>query len=108
MKAVTRENTKELIEKLRDSAKCTIDKLNQKCNGLSYIPGYVRLMQVAATVLDILQIRIDNLTQERDAAVRDLSGDCRYCKCGPCETCHLQAECGDGHSLWQWRGVPKN
>lgn len=109
MREFTTDSISELAQKLRESSKKEVDRLNTKHNGLHQIPGYIRLKMCAAAALDHLQAKFAQVTAEKDAAIRDLAStaDCSMCKCGPRKHCALKGECGEDRTLWAWRGVPK-
>lgn len=81
---------KELIYKLRYNQVCSDD------------------ISEAADTIETLMAERDAMIFERNAAVDEMRGICKYCKHGPpsyrktaCYDC-----CDDNHN-WQWRGPQK-
>lgn len=109
MREFTLESIAELAQKLRESSKEEVDRLNSKYGGLHQVPGYIRLKMTAASAIDHLLTACTKAQAEKEAAIRDLASaaDCSMCKCGPRKSCSLKGECGENRTLWAWRGVPK-
>ena len=109
MREFTPSSIAELAQKLRDSSKKEVDRLNSKHGGLHQVPGYIRLKMSAASAIDHLLAICAQAQVEKEAAVRDLAStaDCSTCKCGPRKGCALKGECGEDRTLWSWRGIPK-
>lgn len=100
------EEARELVELLRDE---------DNCNVLDYIDD-------AADLIESLSAQLDQVTRERDAAIRQqLEADknnpfaCNFCKhdevcdgrllaCGDCDMDCPCNTCVD-RDKWQWRGV---
>lgn len=61
----------------------------------------------AARALKEADSKLEQVTLERDAAVKDLAyfSDCR--QCNSWETEENCKNCRPGHSGWEWRGVQK-
>lgn len=109
MREFTLESIAELAQKLRESSKKEVDRLNSKHGGIHQVPGYIRLKMTAASAIDHLISTCTQAQTEKEAAIRDLASaaDCSTCKCGPRKSCSLKSECGEDRTLWSWRGVPK-
>lgn len=65
-----------------------------------------------ASALESMQEELDRVKAERDAAIEDLRGECKYCKyfriiwngCTPDYECPLSEQCLN-RDMWQWRGL---
>ena len=113
------EEVRKCVEILRycdESGGCCGGCPSGKTNG---IPNCYSISHIA-DLIESLSAQLDQVTRERDAAVRMLDGECHACthnSCGEpsrekevCRTCLNNEDAWWGYELkdhWQWRGAEK-
>lgn len=73
------------------------------CAGLAayYDGDYNGIYNQAADALEELQVELEQVKEERDAAVEYLRGQCRYCK----RNLVCTSRKGPHSNCWEWRGL---
>lgn len=104
----TPEEIKKRLERCEDTTHCNTCESSFYC----------KVEEDALTYIQQLEAQLEQVTRERDAAVRDAHGVCRACihynghyptgdimSCCKFEECVHGADDWESEDSWQWRGV---